>query len=134
MADRLRFSAHHPSRAKQHQAAIRKDTCSRRPSLAAIHMPSVGRSSDSRALAKQAFSSAEAGNGSKQKASRFLGYSGGAVPDSHRVPCSSAAKSQATDHQRTLTDGNLTLPVGLVKRSLKERRKSRCNPHLRSSS
>jgi hypothetical protein len=30
-----------------------------------------------------------------------LGYSGGAVPDSHRVPCSSAAVTKAADHQRT---------------------------------
>ena len=31
-----------------------------------------------------------------------LGHSGGAVPDSHRVPWSSAARSSLTDHQRTL--------------------------------
>jgi hypothetical protein len=30
-----------------------------------------------------------------------LGYSGGAVPDSHRVPCLSAAVTKAADHQRT---------------------------------
>jgi hypothetical protein len=38
--------------------------------------------------AKQAFSSAAADNGVNQNASRIVpGYSGGAVPDSHRVPC-----------------------------------------------
>ncbi len=33
--------------------------------------------------------------------SYFLGYSGGAAPDLHRVPCLSAASTEATDHQRT---------------------------------
>jgi hypothetical protein len=38
----------------------------------------------------------------------LLGYSGGAVPESHRVPCSSAAKTRAADHQRTLTPVTLS--------------------------
>ena len=54
-------------------------------------MPRVGRSSDSRASAKPTFS--PSGNGRKKEwFAVVLAYSGGAVPDSHRVPCSSAAK------------------------------------------
>ena len=42
------------------------------------------------------------GNGVNQNASRIvLGYSGGAVPDSHRVPCFVGSRKQAADHQRT---------------------------------
>jgi len=154
MADHLRLSAHHPARATQCQAAIRKDNCSQWPSLAASYMPSVGRSSDSRAFAKQAFSLAEqpahrcdtrlnclpgvrcllqTSNGSIQNALRFLGYSGGAVPDSHRVPCSSAAKNWAADHQRTLTAGNVTRRNRLVKHIDADCCKSHWNAYLRLS-
>ena len=68
-----------------------------------IRMPRVGRSSDSRAAAKRPSHSPRRINGHQQNASRIvLGHSGGAVPDSHRVPCLSAAENQAADHQRTL--------------------------------
>jgi hypothetical protein len=69
-------------------------------------------------------------NGSLQNASRFLGYSGGAVPDSHRVPCSSAAKNSATDHQRTLTARNLTRLNDLVKRPGADCRKLHQNAYF----
>src|SRR4051794_13639599 len=124
MANRMRLSAHHPSWAKQHEVAVQKDTCSRQPSLAAIHMPSVGRSSDSRAFAKQAFSSAVADNGSKQECFAFsrLQRRGrpGITPGSLFV----GDQNWATDHQRTLTARNLTRRMRDVKRRTKDCRKS----------
>jgi len=38
----------------------------------------------------------------------LLGYSGGAVPDSHQVPCCVGSKTGAADHQRTLTARNVS--------------------------
>ena len=37
----------------------------------------------------------------------LLGYSGGAVPDSHRVPCCVGSQIRAADHQRTSNFGNV---------------------------
>jgi hypothetical protein len=109
-------------------------------------MPRVGRSSDSRAIRKAAFSplsvvaifaSAKCdslGNGFKE-CLRFLGYSGGAVPDSHRVPCFVGGPKRLTDHQRTLTAGNVPRPNPLVKRcekiSLGNRGRGEITGHFR---
>jgi hypothetical protein len=54
-----------------------------------------------------------------KNALRFLGYSGGAVPDSHRVPCFVGGPKRLTDHQRTLTAGNVPRPNPFVKRGEK---------------
>src|SRR5438552_2141683 len=51
-----------------------------------------------------------------KNALRFLGYSGGAVPDLHRIPCFVGGQNRLADHQRTLTAGNVTPPKPFVKR------------------
>jgi hypothetical protein len=80
----------------------------------------------------QAFSSVNAADAAieqqwlSQRVSRLaLGYSGGAVPDyepipkklglSHRIPCSSAARNHAADHQRTSNAANLDAVFAVVK-------------------
>jgi hypothetical protein len=63
-------------------------------SLADCHQSRVGRSSDSRARAarpSRRVCPKKCDNGLKRLGCPFLlGYSGGAVPDSHRIPCLSA--------------------------------------------
>lgn len=52
--------------------------------------------------AGSAFSPHLGGNGLfRSNRPDFLGYSGGAAPDLHRVPCSSAFPNGKADHQRT---------------------------------
>jgi hypothetical protein len=83
-----------------------KKTRSRRPPAQPNRMPSVGRSSDSRASREAGLLDRRGDQWPSQNASRILlDHSGGAVPEFRRVPCSSAAKTRATDHQRTSNAG-----------------------------
>ncbi len=56
-------------------------------------------------------------NGQKDWAAlRLLGYSGGAVPELHRIPCLSALRQEAADHQRTFRSRSITDRSAAVKR------------------
>lgn len=55
-----------------------------------------------------------------------LGYSGGAVPDLHRVPCSSALGAQAADHQHTVKRPG----AYQIARSLSSARRADLSPFL----
>jgi hypothetical protein len=108
---------------------------SRQPSLAASHMPCIGRSSDFRAVAKRpshplcAFSDwslKRPVQGARVMAfsecfATLLDYSGGAVPDSHRVPCSLAAQTAAAKHQCTSNARNLSRRTSAVNSTKKDR-------------
>ena len=49
----------------------------------------------------------------------LLGYSGGAVPELHRVPCLSTLPDEAADHQRTCHQ-NIAEHRGVVKQATGE--------------